>query len=56
MMFSPEWLAQFAERLVWVNMSWYFLLALAFMGGGLWGKGVYFLGAGVLTIGVIMMK
>ena len=44
-----------AERLIWVNLGWYVLLSVAFALGGQYPKALYFLGAAILTVGVILM-
>ena len=44
-----------AERLLIVNLIWYILLTLAFLAAGLYPKALYFLGAGILTIGIMLM-
>ena len=41
---------------MYVNLVWYLLLSVMFALGMHWGKAVYFMGAAVLTVGVIMMK
>jgi len=50
------WFATHAESFVYVNLAWYLLLSVMFALGMHWGKAVYFMGAAVLTVGVIMMK
>ena len=50
------WFATHAESFVYVNLAWYLLLSVMFALGAHWGKAVYFAGAAVLTVGVIMMK
>ena len=51
-----KWFAAHAEEFVYVNLVWYLLLSVMFALGMHWGKAVYFAGAAVLTVGVIMMK
>jgi len=50
------WFAAHAEEFVYVNPSWYLLLSVMFALGAHWGKAMYFAGAAVLTVGIIMMK
>lgn len=46
-----EWIA---TRLLWANLAWYLLLSAAFYLGGNVPKSVYFLGAAILTVGIIL--
>ena len=55
-MIDTDWLGVLAEKLVFINMTWYFILGALFAVGGLYGKAVYFVGAGILTIGIILMR
>lgn len=50
------WFAIHAEEFVYGNLVWYLLLSVMFALGAHWGKEVYFAGAAVLKVGVIMMK
>lgn len=50
------WLAANAKQLVYVNLGWYVLLALAFISGGDIGRTLYFAGAAILTMGVLLIK
>lgn len=43
------------EKLIWINFGWYVLLAIGFAVAGSYPKALYFLGASILTIGVILM-
>lgn len=47
--------ALWADRLLYINLGWYALLAVAFALGGNYPKSLYFLGAAILTVGVILM-
>ena len=51
-----DWFVKHADHFVYVNLAWYLLLSVMFTLGAHWGKAVYFVGAAVLTVGVIMMK
>ena len=51
-----RWLAEHAQHLIYINLGWYVLLAVAFGVGGDFGRALYFGGAAVLTVGVIAMK
>jgi hypothetical protein len=51
-----NWFADNAESFVYGNLVWYIVLAVMFMAGGHYGKCVYFAGAAVLTVGIIMMR
>ena len=51
-----EWFAVNAERFVWANLAWYVLLAVMLGLGGHYAKCVYFAGAAILTVGIIMMR
>lgn len=44
-----------ADRLLWVNLAWYGILAVAFALAGNLGKTLYFLGAAILTVGVTLL-
>ncbi len=44
-----------ADNLLLANLVWYVVLACAFGLAGMYPKAIYFLGAAVLTIGVVMM-
>lgn len=44
-----------ADNLLLINLIWYLILACAFGLAGIYPKTIYFLGAAVLTIGVVMM-
>lgn len=50
-----KWLAENATRLLYVNLGWYALLAVAFLAAGSVPKFLYFLGAAILTVGVLLM-
>jgi hypothetical protein len=43
-----------ADRLIWVNLAWYLALAAAFCLGHVYHKALYFLGAAILTLGIIL--
>lgn len=45
----------FADNLLLINLIWYIALACAFGLAGSYPKSIYFLGAAVLTVGVVMM-
>jgi hypothetical protein len=44
-----------ADNLLLANLVWYLVLACAFGMAGAYPKSIYFLGAAVLTVGVVMM-
>ena len=44
-----------AETALYVNLGWYALLCVLFFMAGNLGKGLYFLGAAILTIGIILV-
>jgi hypothetical protein len=44
-----------ADNLLLANLVWYIVLASAFGMAGIYPKALYFMGAAVLTIGVVMM-
>lgn len=44
-----------ADNLLIANLIWYIVLACAFGMAGMYPKSLYFIGAAVLTIGVVMM-
>ena len=46
---------QVAESLLYINLGWYVLLAGAFVVAGIYPKALYFAGAAILTIGVVLM-
>lgn len=50
------WLAANALKLLYGNIAWYVLLALAFASGGDLGRTLYFAGAAILTVGVLLIK
>ena len=50
------WFEAHAEEFVYVNLVWYLLLAVMLGLGGHYAKCVYFVGAALLTVGVIMMR
>ena len=50
------WFALNADKFVWGNLAWYVLLAVMLGLGGHYAKCVYFVGAAVLTVGIIMMR
>jgi hypothetical protein len=43
-----------ADRLLYVNLAWYAVLAVAFLAYGNVPKALYFLGATILTLGIIL--
>lgn len=44
-----------AENLLYINLGWYVVLAVAFAGAGIYPKALYFAGAAILTVGVVLM-
>lgn len=48
-------LTEIANGLLWINLTWYIVLALAFGFAGIYPKSIYFAGAAILTIGIIVM-
>lgn len=44
-----------AERLLWINLGWYVVFALLFMAAGIYPKALYFIGAAILTVGIMLM-
>ena len=50
------WVAAHANQFVYVLLPQYVFLAVVLGLGGYYGPCVYFTGAAVLTVGVIMMK
>jgi hypothetical protein len=44
------------QYLVQISIAWYALEALVFAVEGNWPKSTYFLGAAILTVGVVWMK
>jgi hypothetical protein len=50
------WFALNADKFVWGNLAWYVLLAVMLGLGGHYAKCVYFAGAAILTVGIIMMR
>lgn len=51
-----EWFAAHADKFVYANLVWYVLLAVMLGLGGHYAKCVYFVGAAILTVGIIMMR
>lgn len=44
-----------AETLLYINFAWYVALTLAFGLASVYPKALYFLGAAILTMGVVLM-
>ena len=44
-----------AERLLIANLTWYIILTLVFLAAGVYPKALYFLGAAILTAGIMLM-
>jgi hypothetical protein len=44
-----------ASSLLYINICWYIVLAVAFVLAGEYAKGLYFTGAAILTVGVALM-
>lgn len=53
---TVEWFASSAERFVWISLLLNVFYALVFALAGNYPKCIYFLGAAVLTVGLIMMR
>ncbi len=51
-----NWIVSTANEFVWVSLVLNVFYALAFAVAGNYPKCVYFLGAAVLTVGLIMMR
>ena len=51
-----NWLAGHAKQLVYINLGWSALLTVAFLAAKDAGHTLYFLGATILTVGVVIMK
>lgn len=51
-----EWIASHSDQFVYVLWVQYVVLAILLLIGGHYGKAVYFLGAAILTVGIIMMR
>lgn len=53
---AGEWLVAHAEDVVWVSLILNIVYAFVFACAENWAKCLYFMGAAILTIGLLMMR